>query len=94
MIPFRDLLRSTMGERGMTAAEVSRRGKIDGSLVSRVLSGDREPRFEHIPAFSRAFGIEPSELTIGTDAEGLTSRIATAVEREVCTRLEAMAEAE
>lgn len=51
---------------GLTLDALSRATGIDESTLSRIETGARDIRVEHIPLLARAFGVSPEALTHDT----------------------------
>jgi transcriptional regulator with XRE-family HTH domain len=53
-------LRDVMAERGMTCRELARRSGIDQSTISRLLHGERRPKWDTVVTLLRALATDAS----------------------------------
>lgn len=74
-ISFARRVRELLEQRKLMLAELAERAELPPSVVSKLLTDTdasrREPRLEHILGIARALELQPRELVIGTDAEGI-----------------------
>ncbi|MGO8994559.1 MAG: helix-turn-helix domain-containing protein [Polyangiaceae bacterium] len=56
--------------KGWSQAQLAEEADMAPAAVSRLVTGERPPRMEHLLALARALGVTLTELTIGTDAAG------------------------
>jgi len=68
MTKFTDWLERELKARDMSPADLSRGMKKDQSVISRIMSGERDPRPETIESICKALGIQVEE---GYRAAGL-----------------------
>ena len=64
-----DILAGHIADRGWTLAELGRRTALDHTLLSRLLRGERNWRFDHLDAVARALELDLDKLLKGTDQE-------------------------
>jgi len=63
-------VRSLLRKRGWTQAELAAASGLGASVLSRLLSGERPWRREHITCLAAAFSLTPHDLVSATDHEG------------------------
>lgn len=66
---LRERVRDLLKERGSSQAQLAQASGLDASVLSRLLSGDRPWRREHIACVSASLSMTPEELTKDTDAQ-------------------------
>lgn len=89
--PLVDAISALLTERGWSLSELGRRSGLDPSLLSRLQSGEREWRLDHLDAVARAFEKSLEQLLKGTDREALLAEKRYA-EEHAPADLKAMAE--
>jgi len=83
-VSFAERVTAAYTDRGWSIAELGRRGGLDGSLLSRLLRGEREWRLEHVEALARVFDTTAEALVGGSDrAHVLSSRQGAEVDVDV-----------
>ena len=55
-------LEQVMAQRGLTAAELAKKCSIDRSTISRYLSGERAPRFDHLRIMAKVLRVSLDHL--------------------------------
>lgn len=65
---FKDRLREALNSRGMSAAELARRCRMDKSSISRYLHGTSNPKWNAVYTLSSVLGVSPSWL-LGCDID-------------------------
>lgn len=68
--PFADRVRGLREKRGWSQTELAERADLAPAALSRILTGEREPRMEHIIALASALETSLTELVAGTTAAG------------------------
>ncbi len=63
------LARARREELGLTQDELAKRLGIQQASLSRLESGEREPRIAFLRRWARELGVEPSALIADSDAE-------------------------
>lgn len=66
-VPFGERVRDLRGER-LSQTDLAERSELAPAALSRILSGERTPRMEHLLAIASALDVTVAELTAGTDA--------------------------
>jgi len=66
--PFADRVRPLREEKGWSQNELAEHADLAPAALSRILSGDRDPRMEHLIALASALDITLTELVEGTTA--------------------------
>lgn len=63
---FRSRVKGLREKRGWSQVDLAREAGLAPALLSRLLSGERNPRMDHVSAIARALGVTVIELTEGT----------------------------
>lgn len=61
-ISFQEWLNEQLRLEGWTQADLARIAKVDGGVISRLLTGERSPKPETLVSIAKAFRLPPEQL--------------------------------
>lgn len=67
-------IRQLRDEKGLTQTQLAQKAELDSAVLSRLLSGEKTPRMEHVLALANALEINPIELIFGTEHENILEK--------------------